>query len=84
MIQLKTDLEQVISLTAELISGGGDEEGAEEYVEEVKASLKRFIPCVQEVVTPFYIVTYYIKWGNYFLDTQYDCANLNQFFLLLV
>ena len=29
------------------------------------------IPCVQEVVTPFYIVSYYIKWGNYFLDTQY-------------
>ena len=29
-----------------------------------------YIPCVQEVVTPFYIVTYYIKWGNYFLDTQ--------------
>ena len=28
------------------------------------------IPCVQEVVTPFYIVTYYIKWGNYFLGTQ--------------
>ena len=26
--------------------------------------------CVQEVVTPFYIVSYYIKWGNYFLDTQ--------------
>ena len=28
-----------------------------------------------EVVTPFYIVsyyiTYYIKWGNYFLDTRY-------------
>ena len=30
------------------------------------------IPCVQEVVTPVYIVTYYIKWGNYFLDTQYE------------
>ena len=29
------------------------------------------IPCVQEVVTPFYIVSYYIKWGNYFLDTWY-------------
>ena len=24
------------------------------------------------VVTPFYIVTYYIKWGNYFLDTRYS------------
>ena len=29
------------------------------------------VPFVQEVVTPFYIVTYYIKWGNYFLDTRY-------------
>jgi len=36
LIQLKTDLEQVITLTAELISGGGDEEGAEEYVEEAQ------------------------------------------------
>ena len=26
---------------------------------------------VQEVVTPFYIVSYYIKWVNYFLDTRY-------------
>ena len=30
--------------------------------------------CVQEVVTPFYLVSYYIKWGNYFLDTRYVCA----------
>ena len=30
-----------------------------------------YILCVQEVVTPFYIVTYYIKWGDYFLDTRY-------------
>ena len=29
------------------------------------------IPCVQEVVTPIYIVTHYINWGNYFLDTRY-------------
>ena len=29
------------------------------------------IRCVQELVTPFYIVTYYIKWGNYFLDIRY-------------
>ena len=29
------------------------------------------IPFVQEVVTPFYIVSYYIKWGNYFLDKRY-------------
>ena len=28
------------------------------------------IPCVQEVVTPFYIVSSYMKWGNYFLDTR--------------
>ena len=28
------------------------------------------LPCVQEVVTPIYIVTHYINWGNYFLDTQ--------------
>ena len=27
--------------------------------------------CVQEVVTPFYIVTYYIQWSNYFQDTRY-------------
>ena len=26
----------------------------------------QLVLCVQEVVTPFYIVTYYIKWGNYF------------------
>ena len=31
----------------------------------------RKVPCVQEVATPFYIVSYYIKWGNYFLDTRY-------------
>ena len=29
------------------------------------------LPCVQEVVTPIYIVTHYINWGNYFLDNQY-------------
>ena len=28
-------------------------------------------PCVQDVLTPFYLVSYYIKRGNYFLDTQY-------------
>ena len=28
------------------------------------------VPCVQEVVTPFYIVSHYMKWGNYFLDTE--------------
>ena len=27
--------------------------------------------CVQEVVTPIYIISYYINWGNYFLDTRY-------------
>ena len=27
--------------------------------------------CVQEVVTPIYIMSYYINWGNYFLDTRY-------------
>ena len=36
-------------------------------VQEVKK-----LPCVQEVVTPFYIVSYYIKWSNYFLDTRYS------------
>ena len=36
------------------------------------------IPCVQEVVTPFYIITYYIKWGNYFLDTRYLSQNLTK------
>ena len=37
------------------------------------SSTKHFehLLCVQEVVTPFYIVSYYIKWDNYFLDTQY-------------
>ena len=34
-------------------------------------SAKVKVLCVQEVVTPFYKVTYYIKWGNYFLDTWY-------------
>ena len=29
------------------------------------------IPCVQEIVTPFYIGSYYVKWGNYFLGTRY-------------
>ena len=29
------------------------------------------LPCVQEVVTPIYIMSYYINWGNYFLDTRY-------------
>ena len=24
---------------------------------------------------PVYIVTYYIKWGHYFLDTQYNKKN---------
>ena len=33
------------------------------------------VPCVQEVVTPLYIISYYIKWGNDFLDTQYDKIN---------
>ena len=27
--------------------------------------------CVQEVITPIYIMSYYINWGNYFLDTWY-------------
>ena len=31
----------------------------------------QYIPCVQEVVTPIYIMSYYINWGNYFLDTWY-------------
>ena len=30
------------------------------------------VPCVQEVNTPIYIVTHYLHWGTYFLDTQYD------------
>ena len=30
------------------------------------------ILCVQGVVAPIYIVTHYINWGNYFLDTQYS------------
>ena len=30
-----------------------------------------YILCVQEVGTPIYIMSYYINWGNYFLDTQY-------------
>ena len=34
------------------------------------SSRKIMVPCVKEVVTPFYIVSYYTKWGNYFLDTQ--------------
>ena len=27
--------------------------------------------CVQEVVTPIYIMSYYINWGNCLLDTLY-------------
>ena len=30
-----------------------------------------FLLIVQEVVTPIYILSYYINWGNYFLDTWY-------------
>ena len=40
------------------------------YVQKVVTHF--IVPCVQEVVTPLYIISYYIKWGNYFLDTQYD------------
>ena len=36
------------------------------------------LPCVQEVVTPFYIVTYYIQWGNYFLDTRHLLSKLDK------
>ena len=35
------------------------------------------ILCVQEVVTPIYIITHYINWGNYFLDTRYIGAREN-------
>ena len=44
-----------------------------QYIEELSyLCAEHFhVPCVQEVVTPFYIVTYYIKWSNYFLDTRY-------------
>ena len=30
-----------------------------------------YILCVQEVVNSIYIMSYYINWGNYFLDTWY-------------
>ena len=33
--------------------------------------LNNFVLCVQEVVTPIYIMSYYIKWVNYFLDIWY-------------
>ena len=33
-------------------------------------ALRSLLPCVQEVVTPIYIVTHYINYGNYFLNTQ--------------
>ena len=36
-----------------------------------------WLQCVQEVVTPFYIVSYYIKWDNYFLDTRYFLIDLS-------
>ena len=42
------------------------------YVHQVSDTLNMGILCVQEVVTPIYIVTHYINWGNYFLDTQYE------------
>ena len=31
--------------------------------------------CVQEVVTPICIMSYYINWGNYFLDIGYKHTN---------
>ena len=40
------------------------------YVIETRKGI--ILPYVQEVVTHFYIVTHYINWGNYFLDTQYE------------
>ena len=36
----------------------------------VTSTAVREVPCVQEVVTPIYIVTHYINCGNYFLATQ--------------
>ena len=33
-----------------------------------------WILCVQKVVTPIYIMSYYINWGNYFLGTRYDIS----------
>ena len=35
------------------------------------STFKTTILCVQEVVTPIYIMSYYINRGNYFLDTRY-------------
>ena len=53
----------------------------------MKVSFK-WLPCVQEVVTPFYIVSYYIKWGNYFLDTGYNikrsCSGWYHCILILI
>ena len=34
------------------------------------SSTLRIILCVQEVNTPIYIMSYYINWGIYFLDTR--------------
>ena len=33
-----------------------------------------FILCVQEVVNSIYIMSYYINWINYLLDTRYESA----------
>ena len=45
-------------------------------------SVLGIIPYVQEVVTQFYIVSYYIyKTGHYFLDTQYMNLKIKILFL---
>jgi len=36
----------------------------------LSTDLGLFLPYVQEVVNPIYIVTHYINWSNYFLDAQ--------------
>ena len=36
----------------------------------LSTDLGLFLPYVQEVVNPIYIVTHHINWSNYFLDAQ--------------
>ena len=61
---------------------GPDEEGQAPVMDHVQRGLdnhtdkdseryRRELLCVQEVITPIYIITHYINWGNYLLETRY-------------
>mgnify|MGYP006975714494 CR=1 FL=1 len=44
--------------------------GLDNHTDKDSERYRRELLCVQEVVTPIYIMSYYINWGNYFLDTR--------------